>query len=127
MYHLKLTKAMSYRGFVTATKKKPDVYIEEEEVYKKVLATGYFEVVSDQSDTGSSSDKNEETPLAYGGKTLDEMNTSEIETFAAYKNVILKGIKKREAMIEKLREELPAEELEGIINYGSPTMTELQK
>lgn len=125
MYHLKLSKGLSYRGIVSATKKKPDVYIEDEDIYKKALSTGYFEDVSG----GSAPNKGEyqKTSPAYGGKTLDEMNTSELETFAAYKNVSLKGIRKRDAMIDKLREELPAEELDGIIEYGSPTMTELQK
>lgn len=124
-YHLKLCKALSYTGIISATKKKPDVYIEDEETYKKALATGYFTDVS--GSTAADSGKYSDPPPAYGGKTLDEMNTSELETFATYKNVSLKGIKKRDAMIDKLREKLPAEELEGVIEYGSPTMTELQK
>lgn len=125
MYHLKLSKGLSYRGIVSATKKKPDVYIEDKDIYKKALSTGYFEDVSGGSALNTGEYK--KTSPAYGGKTLDEMNTSELETFAAYKNVSLKGIRKRDAMIDKLREELSAEELDGIIEYGSPAMTELQQ
>ena len=54
------------------------------------------------------------------------MNITEIETFAAYKKVSLKGIRKKDAMINKLREVLPEEETTGILEYGSPTMVELQ-
>ena len=62
----------------------------------------------------------------YGGKTLDEMNVAELETFATYKGVSLKGVRKRTEIIAKLRAELPAKELEGEIKYGSPTMVELE-
>ena len=54
------------------------------------------------------------------------MNVAELETFATYKGVSLKGVRKRTEIIEKLRAELPAEELEGEIQYGSPTMVELE-
>ncbi|MCM1227692.1 MAG: hypothetical protein NC320_09805 [Clostridium sp.] len=127
MYHIKLSKGLSYRGIVSATKQKPDVFTEDEDIYKKALATGYFEDVSGSEEEESDNSEYEKTSHAYGGKSLDEMNTSELETFAAYKNVSLKGIRKRDAMIDKLREELPAEELEGVIEYGSPAMTELQQ
>lgn len=126
MYHIKLIKALSYTGFgISATKKNPDVYIEDEDIYKKALSTGYFEDFS--GDSAPKNDEYKNSSTTYGGKTLDEMNTSELETFAAYKNVSLKGIRKRETMIDKLREELPAEELEGVIEYGSPAMTESQQ
>ena len=55
------------------------------------------------------------------------MNKSELETFAAYRNVDIKGCKTKTQIIAALREALPAEELEGPIYYGSPTMVDLQK
>ncbi|MCI8629397.1 MAG: hypothetical protein HFE57_07860 [Firmicutes bacterium] len=44
-YHLKLKKALSYCGIVTATKKQPDVFVEDEETANQILNTGYFELV----------------------------------------------------------------------------------
>lgn len=125
MYHIKLVKALSYTGFgISATKKNPDVYIEDDDIAEKVLATGYFETVFTGSKTLEVTE--EEADYHYGGKTLAEMNVSELETFAAYKGISLKGIKKKDAIINKLRSELSEEETEGIIEYGSPTMMELQ-
>ena len=54
------------------------------------------------------------------------MNKSELETFAAYRDVAIKGKKTKAAIIAALREALPEEELSGPIYYGSPTMVDLQ-
>lgn len=124
MYRIKLIKSLSYSGLVTATAASPYVDIEDDETAEKVLATGYFETVFAESKTLESTE--EDADYHYSGKTLDEMNVSELETFAAYKGISLKGIKKKDSIISKLREELAAEELEGIIEYGSPTIVELQ-
>lgn len=124
MYRIKLIKALSYSGLVTATAASPYVDIEDDETAEKVLATGYFETVFAGPKTLEVTE--EDADYHYSGKTLDEMNVSELETFAAYKGISLKGIKKKDSIISKLREELAAEELEGIIEYGSPTIVELQ-
>lgn len=140
MYKIKLNKGISYSTkingtLVTATRENPYLELEDAEA-EKLLASGYFETcyagpmeltADDDADENSGViDMSGEPAPAYGGKTLDEMNVSELETFATYKNISLKGIKKKDDIIKKLREELPAEELEGEITYGSPTMTELQ-
>ena len=65
--------------------------------------------------------------LGYGGKTLEEMNKSELETFATYRDVNIKGCKSKADIIDRLREALDPSELEGDIWYGSPTIQELQK
>ena len=44
-FHLQLTKGRSYTGIVSATRKNPDVYTEDEEVAKSAVATGYFQMV----------------------------------------------------------------------------------
>ncbi|MCM1530115.1 MAG: hypothetical protein NC093_08995 [Alistipes sp.] len=124
MYRVKLIKALSYCGLVAATAATPYVDIEDDETAEKVLATGYFATVCAGPKTLEVTEK--EADYHYGSKPLDEMNISELETFAAYKGVSLKGIKKKDAIISKLREELPADELEGNIEYGSPTIVELQ-
>lgn len=61
------------------------------------------------------------------GKTLDDMTRAELETFATYKNVSVKGLPKKADIIAKLREVLGPEETSGVIEYGSPTMVELQQ
>lgn len=60
------------------------------------------------------------------GKKLEEMTVPELETFAAYHNVSLKGVSRKADIIAKLKAELGAEETENEVDYGSPTMTELQ-
>lgn len=129
MYHIRLSKALSYTGIVHATAQKPDVYIEDEATYDAAMATGFFTLVSagPQELTVEAAEGTALPPIPeYGGKTLIEMNVSELETFATYKGIILKGISRKADIIKKLKAELPEEELEGIIEYGSPTMVDLE-
>jgi hypothetical protein len=118
-YHLKLTKALSYCGVVKATKKNPDVFVEDKATADEAVATGYFKLVE-----GEEAPEPPKDPEP--GKTLDEMTVPELETYAAYKGVSLKGISRKQDIIAKLKEELGDEETEGEVDYGSPTMTELQ-
>lgn len=118
-YHLKLTKALSYCGVVKATKKNPDVFVEDKATADEAVATGYFKLVE-----GEEAPEPPKDPEP--GKTLDEMTVPELETYAAYKGVSLKGISRKPDIIAKLKEELCDEETEGEVDYGSPTMTELQ-
>ena len=129
MYHLELIKALSYTGVVSATKEKPDVYTDDEATAKEAVASGYFELVEEPSGTPVDPEDPEdpETQAEYSGKTLDQMNKSELETFATYRDVDIKGAKTKADIIAKLREVLDPAELEGEISYGSPTMQELQK
>lgn len=141
MYRIKLNKGLSYSTningrLVTVTREKPYIELEDAEA-ETLLASDYFEtcnagpmeLTADAETDGNTGviDMSGEPAPAYGGKTLEEMNVSELETFATYKNISLKGIKKKDDIIKKLKEELPAEELEGEITYGSPTMTEIQE
>ncbi len=132
MYHLKLIKALSYTGAVTATAKKPNVFVEDEATANAAVASGYFELVGNTSEIAEPDPvpvepEEEPEPLGYGGKPLSEMNKSELETFATYKDVNIKGAKTRAQIIAKLEAALDPSELEGDIYYGSPTMQELQK
>jgi len=120
-YHLKLSKALSYHGVVEATKRQPDVFVENKATADKAVATGYFVLVEG---TQSPLDPPEKPGR---GKTLEEMTISKLETYATYKDVSLKGIRGKENIIAKLKEELGAQETENEVDYGSPTMTELQE
>lgn len=129
MYHLKLMKALSYCGVVEATKKNPDVFVEDKATADAAVATGYFKLIEEAEEPTEGGEEKE--PGEGGGdkepgKKLEEMTVPELETFAAYKGISLKGISKKADIIAKLKEELGAAETENEVDYGSPTMTELQ-
>lgn len=119
-YHLRLTKALSYCGVVKATRKNPNLFVEDKATADAAVATGYFKLV--EAEEPGQPPKEPER-----GKTLEEMTVSELETYAAYNGVELKGISRKADIIAKLKEELGAEETEGEVDYGSPTMLELQE
>lgn len=119
-YHLKLTKALSYCGVVTATRQHPDVIVEDKATADAAVATGYFKLVDSEESPAAPEDN---TPR----KTLEEMTVSELESYAAYHDVSLKGISKKADIIAKLKEELGEEETENEVDYGSPTMQDLQE
>ncbi len=129
MYHLKLIKALSFTGIVTATKKNPDVFVEDKATADAAVATGYFKLIEEAEEPPEGGEEKE--PGEGGGdkepgKKLEEMTVPELETFAAYKGISLRGISKKADIIAKLKEELGAAETENEVDYGSPTMTELQ-
>lgn len=128
MYHLKLVKGLSYTGVVEATKQHPDVFVEDKATADAAVASGYFAIVKDGEDKmPGSEDGSQEGEKEVQGKALEKMTASELETFAAYKGVSLKGLTKKADMIAKLKEELGEEETDGEVDYGSPTMQELME
>lgn len=128
MYHLKLVKALSYTGVVEATKQHPDVFVEDKATADAAVASGYFVIVRDgEEKTDGTVDGVQDGKEAGHGKALEKMTASELETFAAYKGVSLKGITKKADMIAKLKEELGEEKTDGTVDYGSPTMQELME
>lgn len=124
MYHLKLKKALSYSGIVSATNKKPDVFVEDESVVNQAVASGYFELVQNKPATPAPKKEQESNSE---GKMLNEMTVGELLAFASYKGISTKGISKKANIIARLKEKLPEQEINGKIIYGSPTMIELQK
>lgn len=121
MYHLRLLKALSYTGIVSATKEHPDVFVEDKAAADAAVATGYFKLLEGDEEIPAANEESEP------GKTLEEMTVSELETYATYHNVSLKGISKKADIIAKLKEELGDEETENEVDYGSPTMVDLQE
>lgn len=123
MYHLKLVKALSFTGIVTATKKNPDISVEDKAIADAAVATGYFKLVEDDGEEKEGDDGKEKEPR----KTLEEMTVPELETFATYHDISLKGITKKADIIAKLKVELGEEETENEVDYGSPVMADLQR
>lgn len=124
MYHLKLIKSLSYHGIVKATRENPDVYTDDEAVATAAVATGFFELV--ESPAQQTSQPEAEPEESEQGKTLEEMTVAEIETFATYYGVSLKGINTKAKKIAHLRETL-GDKAAGAVTYGSPTMVELEE
>lgn len=124
MYHLKLIKSLSYHGIVKATRENPDVYTDDEAVATAAVATGFFELI--ESPAQQTSQPEAEPEESEQGKTLEEMTVAEIETFATYYGVSLKGINTKAKKIAHLRETL-GDKAAGAVTYGSPTMVELEE
>lgn len=124
MYHLKLIKSLSYHGIVKATKENPDVYTDDEATATAAVATGFFKLV--ESAAQQDSQPAAEPEESEQGKTLEEMTVAEIETFATYYGVSLKGINTKAKKIAHLRETL-GDKAAGAVTYGSPTMVELEE
>lgn len=130
MYHLKLVKALSFTGIVTATRKNPDVFVENKATADAAIDTGYFKLIKETQkppENGEEKEPRESGGDKESGKKLEQMTVPELETFAAYKGVNLKGISKKMDIIEKLKEKLNEEETENEVDYSSPTMTKLQR
>jgi len=130
MYHLRLIKALSYIGVINAEKDNPDVYTDDKDIAEKAIATGYFKMIDDEVSDDIKIDDEVSDDIKEVSedpeKTLEKMNVSELQTFAAYNNISLKGVTKKADIISKLKAELDIEETDGI-DYGSPTVTELQE
>lgn len=126
---LKLVKGRSYYGAVFATAEKPIVVVDDEDKAQALIATGYFKVADDIED-GSAILPPDET----GGKPaeervsaiLEEMSKPELETAATYHNVDIKGLTKKTDIIAAIKAALPEVAETGTIEYGSPTIVDLQ-
>ena len=134
MFHLRLKRALSYdNGVISATSERPDVYTEDEVVAESAVESGYFKLISapeteyvPEEVPEEESAEEPETEYVPGPKPLEQMTGAELDTFATSRNISLKGCKNKAAKIAKIREILSEEELSGDIEYGSPTMIELQ-
>ncbi len=71
MYHLRLKKALSYTGIVSASKEQPDVFVKQEKIAKAAIATGYFERIEEEQqpkeqETSESLENEGENEIDYG-------------------------------------------------------------
>lgn len=114
MYHLRLCKALSYTGVVSATKKEPDVFTEDKAIADKALASGYFQLVEteEQEDAGQQEEENE---VDYEG--LSNMTKAELTAYAAEHGISLEGCTTKADMLSAI----------SAANGGSYTMIDLQK
>lgn len=125
MYHLRLCKALSYTGVVSATREEPDVFTKDKAIADKAVASGYFELVNED----------EEQPNTVKGHLdkaqLEDMKMDDLRSLAEDMGIDTSGFKKKAELVEAIAAEeveAPAED-ENEVDYGegSPTMIELQR
>lgn len=131
MYHLRLCKALSYTGIVSATKEKPDVFVEDKAIADKAIASGYFELVETKTQIEPDTPAN----ASIDRNQLEEMKVDDLKRLAEDMGLDISDLKKKADLIEAIAAEevkVPAEYSdEGEADFGegegSPTMIELQK
>lgn len=116
MYHLRLCKALSYTGVVSATKEKPDVFTEDKAIADKAVASGYFLLVetAEAEDTENAGEQ-AENEVDYEG--LSDMTKAELTAYAKEHGISLEGCSTKADILAAI----------SVANGGSPTMIELQK
>lgn len=114
-YHLKLAKALSYCGVVTATKEKPDVYTDDGDVADKAVATGYFKLVESEAPGKPAEGSLQEGEIDV--TQLGSMSLAELKDLAKQLGADLTGRKSKEDIIEAIC----------VANGGSQTMIDLQQ
>ena len=130
MYHLRLIKALSYTGLVSATQKNPDTFTEDKAIADGAVASGYFTLIEDEAE-----EEQQEAKYHLNKAQLDEMKFDDLKKLAAGMGIDLTGIKKKADLVDALAavEVEPGEPVddENEVDYGegagSPTMIELQE
>lgn len=132
MYHLRLIKALSYTGLVSATQKNPDTFTEDKAIADDAVASGYFTLVED----GAEDEQGQQEAKYHLDKAqLDEMKFDDLKKLAADMGIDITGIKKKADLVDAIAavEVEPGEPVndENEVDYGeeagSPTMIELQE
>lgn len=107
MYHIRLAKALSYSGIVSATKKNPDVFVEDKATADAAVATGYFVHVEERPSTAPITGHLDKGQL-YGMKLAD------LKKLAEDMGIDTKGLKSKADFVAAIA----AEEVEagGIVD-----------
>lgn len=123
MYHLRLCKALSYTGVVSATRKEPDVFTEDKAIADKALASGYFQLVEDD-------DRQTATVKGHLSKRqLEGMKVSDLKKLAEAMGIDTSGIEKKAELVEAISAEeveAPAEEENEVDYEGLSDMTKAE-
>lgn len=130
MYHLRLIKALSYTGLVSATQKNPDTFTEDKAIADGAVASGYFTLIE-----GEAEEEQQEAKYHLDKAQLDEMKFDDLKKLAADMGIDITGIKKKADLVDAIAavEVEPGEPVddENEVDYGegagSPTMIELQE
>lgn len=97
MIKLKLKKARSYTGIVSATKEKPYVTVEDEATANAAVASGFFEIVE------VSAAEEKPTGPATGAITkLDAMSIKQLKEYAKANDIDITGASKKEEILGRI-------------------------
>lgn len=119
MFHLRLVKALSYNGTISATRENPDVYTEDMAIADAAVASGYFILVEQPGEP-------QETPPAAPDEpageipdyeALSKQTKAELTAYAQAHGISLEGCRTKPDILEAI----------SAANGGSYTMMELQK
>lgn len=97
MIHLKLCKALSYSGIVSATKSAPDVFVEDEKTALAAVSTGYFKIVEGDTSTPP------KVPTGTITK-LDTMSVAQLKEYAKENGIDLNGATRKEDILTAIEE-----------------------
>lgn len=130
MYHLRLIKALSYTGLVSATQKNPDTFTEDKAIADDAVSSGYFTLIEDEAE-----EEQQEAKYHLDKAQLDEMKFDDLKKLAVDMGIDITGIKKKADLVDAIAavEVEPGEPVddENEVDYGgdagSPTMIELQE
>ena len=112
MYHIRLIKGMSYSGAVTATRRHPDVFTENEAEYTSAMKSGYFaDLTGADEKAGPGKENPGEEDVKEPGKenpgeedTFSDMNVDELKAYAEANGISLAGAKKKAEILSAIRE-----------------------
>lgn len=123
-YHLKLIRGLSYSGIVSATRQKPDVYVDDEAIARAAVASGYFRIVSSVEEALQDLAGNmdvDDVHHSYTQEELEGMSIDQLKEVAKSVGVVkTSGFKKADYVNAILW-------AEGDYTTGSPTMMDLQE
>ena len=114
-YHLRLCKSLSYKGVVSATKKQPDVFVEDKATAEAAVATGYFTLVEDEPEQAAQP----EAAAHLDKEQLESMKFDDLKKLAEDMGIDTKGLKKKAELVEAISavEVIPGEG-ENEVDYG---------
>lgn len=126
MYHLRLIKALSYNGIISATKKHPDVYTNDKAIVDKAVASGYFAIVTEVDvphieiippKQEPTKDQNSIVGEIPDYETMSKQTKAELNQYAQAHGISTDGCKTKADILEVI----------SAAYGGSHTMMELQK
>ena len=99
-YHLRLKKALSYKGVVEATKAKPDVFVEDKSIADAAVASGYFTLLSADEAVEGTIEKTVSGHLTK--EQLNEMTVPNLKKLAEDMGIDTTGLKSKNSYVEAI-------------------------
>lgn len=121
MYHLRLKKALSYTGVVSATQAKPDVFVEDKAIANAAVATGYFRLIESGEETMAQT-------AHLDTRQLEKMKVDDLKKLAADMGIETTGFQKKADYVEaitavKVTSDLEEAAEDNEVDYGNGSLT----